>query len=47
MEVRENAYMTTQGKNKAEVKYKGKDIMSIQSRIKKESKFFFCKNGRH
>ena len=43
MELGENAFLTTQGKNKNQAKPKGKSKIAPQADIKKKSKCFFVK----
>ncbi|KAL0352221.1 UNVERIFIED_CONTAM: hypothetical protein Scaly_1610800 [Sesamum calycinum] len=47
MEARECVHMATQGKNKDQVKGKGKAKVSLHGEIKNESKCFFCKKKGH
>lgn len=47
MEVGEDAYVVTQGKNRARAKKKRKGKIALQEEIKKESKYFFCKKKRY
>ena len=47
MEVGESVHLSTQGKSKNQAKKKGKEKMSPQGGIKKESKCYFYKKKGH